>query len=60
MTVKRISGVFTSIIRRLGVLGVEAKEVVSIDADGIGHTKCGRDSPFFQTYFCGLTTIGTI
>ena len=49
--VKRISGVFTSIIRRLGVLGVEVKEVVSIEADGIGHLRCGRDSPVFQTYF---------
>ena len=45
MTVKRILGVFTFIIRRFGVLGFEVKEVVSIDADGIGHLKYGRDSP---------------
>lgn len=37
--VTRTSGVFTSIIRRLGVLGVEVKEVVSIDPDGIGHMR---------------------
>jgi len=27
-----------------GVLGVEVKEVVSIDPDGIEHMRCGRDS----------------
>ena len=42
--ITRISGVFTSVIRRLGVLGVEVKEVVSIDPDGIEHMRCGRDS----------------
>lgn len=49
--VTRTSGVFTSIIRRLGVLGVEVKEVVSIDPDGIGHMRYGYNSPVFLTYF---------
>ena len=49
--VTRISGVFTSIVRRLDVLGVEVKEVVSIDPDGIGHLRCGHKFPVCLTYF---------
>ena len=54
INVTRNSGVFTSIIRRLGVLGVEVKEIVSIDPDGIEHMRYGH------YLFYGLTSLGMI
>ena len=47
----RDSGVFTSIIRRIGVLGVEVKEIVSIEPEGIDHLRCGLISLVCLTSF---------